>query len=225
MEMIIPAILEKSVEEVQKKIDRVRGFVDRVQIDIIDEQQTVGLRDLQNVNFYHLAVDIHLMTDDPEKFLEQCAEITRKTDRHPFNKFRIAMTSRVRAIGQIERMPDQKEFIQKAHKLGLAAGLALDLYTPILSLDFSARERVDCILLMSVKAGLAGQPFDHRVIEKIKELRDSPYRGIILMDGGEDPAHIKMSREAGATEFAVGSYLWQHEDIRKALQGLEEAEN
>jgi len=37
------------------------------------------------------------------------------------------MTSRVRVIGQIERMSDQKQFIQKAHQLGLGAGLAMML--------------------------------------------------------------------------------------------------
>lgn len=215
--MIIPAILEQSIEEVQKKIDRVHHLVARVQIDIIDQHQTVTVDELEKINFYNLAVDIHLMTDDPEKFLEQCAEIARKTDRHPFNKFRIAMTSRVRAIGQIERMPDQHAFVRKAHGLKLEAGPALDLYTPISSLDITARENASCILLMSVKAGFAGQHFDERVIEKIKELRDTPYKGAIVIDGGLDLSHLQVCKSAGANEFAVGSYLWEHEDIARVI--------
>lgn len=206
--MIIPAILEQSIEEVQKKVDRVKEFFDRVQIDIIDEGQTITLGELCEINFYHLAVDIHLMTDAPETFLSLCSDIANNVKS-------------VRVIGQIERMADQRSFIQKAHELGLKVGLALDLYTPISSLDFEARKDTDCILLMSVKAGFAGQHFDERVIEKIKELRALPCDKIIVMDGGENPEHIRMSKKAGANEFAVGNYLWEHKDARQALLELE----
>lgn len=225
--MIIPAILEQTVEEVQKKIDRVHHLVPRVQIDIIDQHQTATVDELEKINFYNLAVDIHLMTDDPEKFLEQCAEVARKTDCRPLDGrfamsfsaewLEIAMTSKIRVIGQIERMMDQGSFVRKAHGLKLEAGLALDLYTPISSLDINARESADCILLMSVKAGFAGQRFDERVIEKIKELRDTPYKGAIVIDGGLDLSHLQVCKSAGANEFAVGSYLWEHEDIARVI--------
>lgn len=209
--MIIPAILEESVVEVQKKVDLVRNFVSRVQIDIIDADQTVSLKGLRDINFYHLAVDIHLMTDAPEKFLSLCMNIAKNVNS-------------VRVIGQIERMADQRIFIQKVNGFGLESGLAVDLYTPISSLDFFARDRTNCILLMSVKAGFSGQHFDSHVVEKIRELKDSPYKGVIMMDGGEDPLHIKMSREAGAAAFAVGNFLWHHEDVQKALKTLQNAE-
>lgn len=221
--MIIPAILEQSIEEVQKKIDRVNGFVDCVQIDIIDEGQTITLGALREINFYHLAVDVHLMTDVPETFLEQCVEIARKTDRHSLDRPGIAMTSRIRVIGQIERMEDQRRFLLTAHSLQLTAGLGLDLYTPISSLDPNAKAEADCILLMSVKAGFSGQHFDDRVIEKINELRNVSYKGPIVIDGGLDISHIRTCTTAGANEFAVGSFLWEHQHIENALSKLQTA--
>lgn len=206
--MIIPAILEQSIDEVQKKIDRVRDYASCVQIDIIDDHKTVDLKEVLTIQFGNLSVDIHLMTDHPEQFLEQCAKIKKKT-------------TSLRVIGQIERMENQSRFLLAAHRLQFRAGFALDLYTPISSLDPIAKEDADCILLMSVKAGFAGQHFDHRVVEKIRELKDSPYNGAIVMDGGEDPGHIRLSRTAGATEFAVGSYLWEYKNIKEALSLLQ----
>lgn len=206
--MIIPAILEQSIDEVQKKIDRVREYASCVQIDIIDDHKTVDIKEVLTIQFGSLSVDIHLMTDRPEQFLEPCVMIEKKAVS-------------LRAIGQIERMEDQRHFLLMARSLHFRAGLALDLYTPISSLDPIAKEEADCILLMSVKAGFSGKHFDHRVVEKIGELKDSPYNGAIVVDGGEDPEHIRLSRNAGATEFAVGQFLWQHEDVNKALLELE----
>ncbi|MCH7951534.1 hypothetical protein IH980_02250 [Patescibacteria group bacterium] len=220
---IIPAILEESVEEVQKKIERVRkfgpapegvGLISRVQIDVIDGEYADNLTampsDLVDIDFGVLNLDFHFMTEEPVDYVLECSELHKTT-------------SDVRVIGQVERMGSQEDFVKEAEHFGCQAGLALDLYTPISSLRKNLYSKLDCILLMSVRAGFSGQHFHHMISEKIRKLKQSGFDGEIVMDGGEDPKHIVLSRAAGASEFAVGSFLWKSKDIRKALEELLEA--
>ena len=212
--MIIPAILENSIDEIQKKINLVSGLVDRIQIDIYDgifgNEITSEPGDLLELDLAELSLDIHLMTVDPIVFLADCLELKKKVQN-------------LRIIGQIERMSNQEDFISQAHSVGCSAGLALDVYTPATSLDklaMAALTTGDGVLAMSVKAGYSGQYFIHRIIEKIKELKMFGNKGSLIIDGGEDPIHIKMSKLAGADQFAVGSWLWEHKDIALAIKEL-----
>lgn len=220
--MIIPGILENSILEVQTKINRVKGLVDRIQIDIIDgifaDNLTVSPVDLLGIDFAGLSVDIHLMTEEPANFLEESAGLMEKC-------------SGVRVIGQIERMGKQAEFITLARKMGLAVGLALDFYTPVDTIDKKIARLLDCVLLMAVKSGTQGkEKFSPAVIGKIQEIKtgvspthvgETPVR--IIIDGGLDPESVRLCRQAGADEFAVGSWLWQHQDMKQALYELNSA--
>ena len=215
--MIIPAILENSIDEIQKKINLVEGLVERIQIDIYEgifgNEITPEPADLLELDFSGLSLDIHLMTVEPIDFLADCPDLRTKVKD-------------LRIIGQIERMGSQRDFILEAHELGCQAGLGLDVYTPGTSLEklaLAELEQKDCILAMSVRAGYSGQYFIHRSIDKIKELKMMGAPGNLIIDGGEDPVHIKMSQLAGADQFAVGSWLWEHKSIKQALEDIAES--
>jgi ribulose-phosphate 3-epimerase len=211
--MIIPAVLDNSTQAVREKVNKVKGLVKRVQVDVIDgvfaDNLTVTPADLVDVDFRPLAVDFHLMVEDPESYVDECALLR-------------GGSVGVRIVGQIERMGSQEKFITRGHEAGCQMGLAIDLYTPVSSIDQKLFTKLDCVLVMSVKAGFSGQHFVHTISKKIEKLIHSGYDGEIVDDGGEDPKHILLSKAAGATSFAVGSYLWQHEDIKAALQELKE---
>lgn len=216
--MIIPAILENSIFEVQAKINQVKVLVNRVQVDIVDgifaDNLTVSPVDLLNIDFAGLAVDIHLMTEEPVDFLEESADLVGKCGA-------------VRVIGQVERMGKQSGFVKLARELKLEVGLALDFYTPVSAINNKVIESLDCALLMAVMAGTQGnKKFSPAVIDKIGDInkglslhgKDSPFQ--IIVDGGLDPASVRLCRRAGADQFAVGSWLWQHKDIKLALGEL-----
>lgn len=216
--MIIPAILENSILKVQTKLNKIAGLVDRIQIDVVDgvfaDNLTVSPVDLLNINFHGLKIDAHLMTEEPMDFLPECSDLAAKSVG-------------VRVIGQIERMGNQAEFISLARELKLAVGLALDFYTPVDAIDKKIALSLDCILLMAVKAGTQGnEKFSATVVNKIMEIKKGPaFRRQagplqIIVDGGLSPENIKICKQAGAAEFAVGSYLWQHADIKQALYEL-----
>ncbi len=214
--MIIPAILESSVFAIQEKVKRLKVVgVERIHVDIIDGMFTDNLTpdavDLFDIDFGNLAVDLHLMVEEPINMIDD-AEALRK------------QVSALRVIAQVERMSNQMEFIRESRKAQCDVGFALDLYTPISSIESDLLARVDCVLVMSVKAGFSGQQFQDSVIGKIQEIRTRGFQGDLIMDGGEDPTHIQMTKKAGATSFAVTSFLWEHTDIREALKDLRDAE-
>jgi ribulose-phosphate 3-epimerase len=190
--VIIPAILEKNWEEVEKKIEICRSLGRSVHIDFIDGKFTDNTSFLNTTLFkkYSTTFDFeaHLMVEEPINYLENLAE-------NGFKKF----------IGHIEKMSDQIEFIAKGEFLG-TVGLGIDLNTSLDKIKVNL-EDLDQILLMGVKAGKSGQEFDLRVLEKIKTLR-SKYLGIIEIDGGINDKALVECKNAGANNYVVTSFLF-----------------
>lgn len=195
---IIPAILTSSPQELKDMIMVCEEIVDRVQIDVIDgifaNNKTV---DPQAVSYIetNLMLDMHLMVKEPINWLERCMR---------------AHADRV--IGHIEMMSSQKDFILKSQELGMKAGFALDITTPVSSLDASLLSDVDVVLVMSVPAGHGGQSFQVKALDKIKELdvlrQDAHLSFSICDDGGITLEWIDDARREGADEVAVGRKLF-----------------
>lgn len=205
---IIPAILTNDVREIEEKVARAEGVVKRVQIDIVDGvfavTRTIDPSFLENVET-DLNLDFHLMTKDPIDWVE-----------------RAVRGGAERIIGQIEGMTDQVEFVAKLAQVGLSVGLAIDLETSVSALDPTIITNLDVVLVMAVKAGFAGQKFDERALNKIKQLDelrirdDTPFR--ICVDGGETEDVIDETHFAGADEVVIGKRIFEGdlaENIRR----------
>ena len=203
---IIPDILEQNIDKVKEKIPTVIEFTNQVHIDIMDgimvDNITIDLGQLFELNLLEkLKIDVHLMVEYPIEYLGDCHQI------HAY-----------RAFAQIEKMHSQFEFVEKAKDLNVKPCLALDLYTPVESIEKELYSDLDGILIMSVKAGWSGQEFSDTSIQKVKDLRKLGYQGHILMDGGMTDKTICPCLEAGADEFAVNSYFWNAEDKKAILE-------
>lgn len=202
---VIPAILSNSIGDILGRIGRVDQLVDRVQIDIVgrafSSELTVNIRALGEISAA-VALDVQLMVREPVVFLKGCD-----------------WTGIDRIFGHVEYMRSQEDFIEHVFVLGMEVGLAIDLPTPVSMIE-RAIPQLDGVLLMAVPAGKSGQKFDRRVLRKIREIRDLYSDISICVDGGINPTNIRSCVEAGASEFAVGSYLWESKDIEKALQKL-----
>lgn len=223
MVKIIPAILPKSVEEWQEKFDKVKSLVERVQLDIVDgvfaKTKTIFPADLVGESFGGVKIDVQLMVDEPVEWLEQCVAIGAD-----------------RVFGHVERMEDEILFVAEAQVKGFGVGLALDLDTPVAKVA-TVVDDLDAVLLMSVKAGESGREFVERVLPKIEELRGLRDDLIICVDGGLDVAEIKrcisaewaeeikegeLRRNLLDIEFAVGSSLWEADDLQEKLSNLQQ---
>lgn len=209
MVRVIPDVLSQNAEEVSEKVEKVKGFAELFHVDIIDgvfaDNFTVSPADLRAVDFGKIKLDLHLMVDDPMAWVEESVSLSPS-----------------RLISQIERMGSQKTYVDWVEGYDVKAGLAVDLFTPISSLERDVLGDVSVVLLMSVKAGASGQVFDESVVDKIKELRGF-YTGDIVVDGGINPKTAWIVEKAGASEVAVNSYLWQGDDIQKLLEEFDGA--
>jgi ribulose-phosphate 3-epimerase len=208
MVKVIPSILTNSPREAIDKLAKLEIVTHQVQIDIIDglfvNNQTIDPSVL-SIAKTTLALDFHLMTNEPIDWVDRCIQARAK-----------------RIIAQIENMSDQMAFINKVKKFGLDVGLALNIDTPVENIKAEALANLDTVLLMSYPAGFGGQPFNKKVLEKVKRLLElkqtNNYHYTIGIDGGVSEENIKSIILAGVGEVTVGSRLFMGDladNIRK----------
>lgn len=217
---VIPAIMPKSLGELEEQLARVWAHAPRVQLDVMDgvyrPEKTIGPEMLNQIDTVVLW-DVHLMVDQPEKWIKQCV-----------------MGGADRIFGQVEKMVDRTAFIADAQAETLAVGLAYDIDTPLVGLEEVIND-LDAVLLMSVPAGGQAREFDDRVLGKIKEVRKMNKRIPIVIDGGlneekmkeclaaewaEEIAEDELDRSTSRIEFVVGSHLFTAEKIEEELNHL-----
>lgn len=196
--MIIPAILEKNWEEIEKKLEICREFATNVHIDFIDGlfADNTSFFDFEPFKKYseYFHLEAHLMVEDPTQYLDDLSSCGFKT-----------------FIGHVEKMRDQVEFVAKGEALGYV-GLALDLDSSISRIQVPLDD-LDKILLMTVKAGKSGQQFNEFVDNKIKKLK-SRYLGVIEVDGGISEKTLPIARDSGASSFCVTSHLFTENPVK-----------
>lgn len=217
---IVPAILPKSLAELEEELAKVWSFTSKVQLDVVDgvwaPEKTVGPEDLAKVDTA-VVFDAHLMVDQPEKWLDRCVEGGIE-----------------RVFGQVEKMQDKAAFIADAAQKGMGVGLAYDVETPLSGLEDVIND-LDAVLLLAVKGGAQGREFDERVLDRIKEVRKMNKRTVIVVDGGlneenirkclaaewaEEIAENELGREVLTMEFVVGSHLLTAGNVEQELENL-----
>ena len=99
--------------------------------------------------------------------------------------------------------------------LNIKVGLAIDLDSDISLLD-DYLDKVDLVLLMSVKAGYGGQSFDEKVLDKIKYIRNKS-NILIEVDGGINNLNYK---KIDSDIKVVGSFITNSNDYQKQIDLL-----
>jgi ribulose-phosphate 3-epimerase len=154
-------------------------------------------------------LDVHLMVNDPAKFVEPFARAGASN-----------LTFHVEAVAPEQVAP----LIDRIRGLGLEAGLAINPPTPV--------ERIlpfvglpDMLLVMSVNPGFSGQSFIASTLEKTQTLANLVRKDQrIQMDGGVGPGNATMVREAGCDCIVSASALFgrtrdERASIIAALRG------
>lgn len=153
-----------------------------------------------------LVFDVHLMLDNPHRFIEPfIAAGAQSMTLHVEPDYPILATL---------------EAIQKA---GLKTGLALNPDTPLERLH-PFLNKLDLVLVMTVKAGFGGQAFREDMLDKIRTLYNKrqqeklAYR--IQVDGGINEDTAQLCKRAGADTFVVGTAFFQAPSPEKFLRSL-----
>ena len=203
---IIPAILAKTEEEFINMVKRIEPYTDLVHLDIADGEfvpnKTIeGIEELKKINT-KLNFEVHLMTKEPEKFIEKWFET-------PASRFLIHWES-MDKFGELVRLlhGNKKEF-------GGVLNPETDykLFEPYV-------EELDVVQFMTVNPGFYGSLFLPEVLENIRNFHIRYPGKKIQVDGWINPETLKFIISAGVSSAAVGSYIFKSENIERALEEL-----
>ena len=204
MTEVIPGILEKEWSDIEKKIELVAPFARTIHIDILDGKFSSNTTWFDPSPFKKYSDDffleVHMMVEEPIQYLKPFAQAGFK-----------------RFLAHFEKMSDQVDFVAQAQLLG-EVGLAIDGGTSLSEIKVPYDD-LDCILIMTIKAGFSGQKFEPKHLEKVRDLRektDIP----ISVDGGINEKTIIMAKDAGASRFVTTSCLFGNKDIKKQYEKL-----
>jgi ribulose-phosphate 3-epimerase len=152
-------------------------------------------------------LDVHLMTESPERHFRAFAEAGADS-----------VTAHFEVVGDYPHA-----VAAEARQLGLAFGLAFNPETPVEDV-VPAAAHVDVVLCMGVHPGYSGQAYIPETTERVRRLRELlPSDVPIQVDGGIGPENVRELREAGATLFVAGSAVFDGIDPPAAYRRLAEA--
>lgn len=145
-----------------------------------------------------LTLDVHLMIENPEKYLE----MTAKAGADMINV-------------HVETCPNLRETVKQIRDLNVKAGVAINPETPFERIHDIISE-VDRVLVMTVHPGFGGQKFIDAMLPKmarIAEVVTQTGRAIeIGVDGGIDADTIGQAIAHGANVLIAGSSVFQAEE-------------
>lgn len=205
---IIPGILDRSFDEIEKKMALVEGKVDWVEIDILDNTLYPNVTYNSHWEVFHSWRDRvhlagHLMVSDPAKYV---AELVK-------NGFK-------RLIADVGGNT-VRDFIQACRTHQVEAGVALDGEALLEEVE-PYLDAVDTVLVMTINSGGSGTPFLPSSLPKIKKIHEAYPDLPIQVDGGINKETAPLVIGSGATRIISTSYLfWKNPDrIAEAIAEL-----
>jgi len=109
-----------------------------------------------------------------------------------------------------EAGPHLQRSLQSIRDLGVKAGVALNMTTPLSTIEYIL-DTIDMVLVMTINPGFGGQKFNHSMVEKIRQTRtmisNRPIH--IQVDGGIDPNTAPLVAKAGADVLVAGSAVFR----------------
>ncbi len=149
------------------------------------------------------ALDVHLMIEHPERYLE--AFVAAGAD---------SLTVHQEACVHLHRT------LAQIREAGARAGVALNPGTPLESLA-EVRDDVDLVLIMSVDPGFGGQRFIDGSLDKLRRARAYLRAGVALqVDGGVSLANAAVLVGAGANLLVAGNSVYGAPDPVRAFREL-----
>jgi len=202
MNKIIPAILTNEPIKLQQKLKRLKNITNLVQIDLMDgrfvdnesiELNTLGL-------YKDFEYELHLMVEEPQNYLKEISNLKIKS-----------------FVFHIETNINHKDLISKLREKNINVGVALNPETNVKLLD-PFLDLIDFVLVLGVNPGFSGSKFQDEVLDKIVYLKTKNIK--VEVDGGINLENIEKIKKAGADRFAIGSGLFEAQDINSRFKKL-----
>lgn len=211
---LAPSILNADfscIKEVLKLLEKCK--VDLIHLDIMDGNFVPNIsfgpiivKTIRKNTF--LPLSIHLMIENPERYIDSFAESMKKDDV---------------LIVHVEACKHLDKTLKTINDLGIKSGIALNPSTP---LEFTRYiiDKINTILIMTVNPGFGGQEFIQSMIPKIvdaKKIVKQNKKDIdIQVDGGVNKKNIGSLLEAGANIFVVGTEIFNAKSPEKIVKDI-----
>ena len=202
---IIPAVIAKYQKELDERINKVKDFVELIQIDIMDGKFVPN----SSIDFdftipqSNCKFEAHLMITNPLEWIEKHWE---KVDT---------------ILVHFEATNNPDEIIELARKKNKRVGFVLNPETSVEKLK-TYLDKIDEILIMTVTPGFYGSKFLQEALQKVEYLRNLKPDLDIEVDGGITDETIKQAYLAGANMFVSGSFIVKSENVKKAIDTLKD---
>lgn len=205
---IAPSLLAADFAHLAEEVRRVESAgCDLLHIDVMDghfvPNISVGPLIVKAVrNLTKLPLDVHLMIDRPERYIQHFAEAG--ADHITFHA--------EACFGNLD------EVIEIVHSFHVTCGVSLKPQTPLSRIE-NHLKNVNLVLLMTVNPGFGGQKFMPEVLGKVKNLR-AQFEGDIQVDGGINQETSKEAVKAGANVLVAGTAIFGRTDTAQAIRDL-----
>ena len=222
MSIIVPAVLPSSRADLEKNLALIARIpsVSRVQIDVVDGRfaspaswpytVTEEFRDMIKHGemlpyLDRISYEIDLMCVDAERVAE--AWLALGATRLPFH------AERPPALGRLLSSARKRYGAGDGFAPGLVSfGVALNLASDLSLIEQNLGE-IEYVQFMGIaRIGRQGQPFDHRVLEKIRVFRGRHPEIPMQVDGGVSLDTARRLIALGISNLVVGSALLRAPD-------------
>lgn len=225
--IVVPAILSTSKSGFEEDLARIFQIpmISRIQIDVVDGNFAIPASWP-----YSSPGDLQMMLARAE-LLPQLERIEYEIDLMCLNADHASEAwlalGATRLTFHAEGLIDIPRFLASARKRYgdiVSFGLALNI-TSDLALIETVLDRIEYVQFMGiVRIGRQGQPFDRRVIERVRTFRRRYPRLPIQVDGGVSFENAQDLLALGVSNLVMGSALIRTNDPGEAIASLERSQ-
>lgn len=212
MKKVAPSILSADFSRLGEEIRAVAAAgADYIHVDVMDG------RFVPNITIGPLVVaaarkattlplDVHLMIEEPERYVEDFAAAGADI-----------IVVHVEACRHLHRV------VQQIKGTGKRVGVSLNPATPLSYLEYIL-DQLDLVLLMTVNPGFGGQSFIEATLPKIRSLREMldsrNCKAELEVDGGVKLSNIAAISAAGADVLVAGSAVFNSGDYHATINEM-----
>lgn len=206
---VAPSILAADPLNMERDVQRmVDAGTDWLHVDIMDAHFvpnlsfSPALAAALHKRFPALPLDVHLMMDNPEKYIDVFIDAGASV-----------LTIHAEIGGDVAAL------LEKIRSRGVKAGLSVKPGTAAESIRHLL-PHVDMVLVMTVEPGFGGQKFNADMLGKLDELRAMGYTGLLEADGGVSMKNVATLRQHGLDVAVMGTAMLGSADPKADMAAI-----